>query len=127
MSHRTSLEVVPLDTTLESFSDGSARHIHKVTFLEQILKLKLLGWGKTIHRKKPKLLKMTQGDYTRLVQVPNLGLIKLTIPDPLITNLDSIIPICGISLHLGYNVSFLKTYHSDRNYQPILLKVGHHS
>ncbi|PON56660.1 hypothetical protein PanWU01x14_178780 [Parasponia andersonii] len=127
MSHRTPLEVVALDTTLEALPNGGPGHIHQIPFLEHLLQLQPLVGLETLHGLEAELLEMAHGDGPGLFQVAQLGLGELAVPDAAVAHLDGVVSVGGLGLHLGDDVAFLEADDGDGDDLAVVLEEGHHA
>jgi hypothetical protein len=113
--------------TLEALANGGTGDINKITLLENLIKHKPLVGLKAIHGHQAKLLKMAHRNGIHLLQMTQLRLCELAVPDSPVAELDGVVAVGGLGLDLGHDVSFFKSHHGDRDDLAVGLEVAHHA
>lgn len=126
MSHRPTMKVVSFDTTLESLADGVAGDVDEITLLEDFVEDQPLSGLEPLHGLEAELLEVAHGDGPGLVEVAELGLGELAVPDTAVSELHGLVAVGGCGLDLGDDVALAESDDGDGDDGALGLEVGHH-
>lgn len=128
VSHQTTLEVVPLDSTLESLSDGFGGDVDEVALLEELVELELLARVEGVDGHQPEFLQVAQRRRASLAEVAQLRAGELVLAHAVVPDLHGVVAVGGRGLHLRHHVAPLpEPDHRHRHRLPVgRVEVGHH-
>lgn len=126
MSHLPSLEVMPLNPSLEPFPNRRPRHVDKITFLENLIEDQLLVRLEPFNARQPELLEMPQRDHAGLLEMARLGLRQLLVADAAVPDLDGVVPVGGQGFDLGHDVAFAEPDDGYGDHGSVWLEERHH-
>lgn len=111
---------------MESLADGVARDVDEITLLEDFVEDQPLSGFEPFHGLEAELLEVAHGNGPRLVEVAELGLGELAVPDTAVPDLYGLVGVSCRGLDLGDDVALAESDDGDGDDGALGLEVGHH-